>query len=95
MKAPEVHRRRCRGRAPRSGGPGQGLIEYALIACMVAVVVVAVLLTMGPQVGSVFSSASLGGAGGLFADCKPLPPGQSQGQGQQQSKAGWCPPGTG
>jgi len=75
--------------------PGQGLVEYALIVCMIALVVVAAMLTMGTQIGGIFSAASLGGVGGLFADCKPLPPGQGQGQGQQHSKAGWCPPGTG
>lgn len=34
---------------------GQGLVEYALILTLVAVVVIAVLLTLGPAVGMVFS----------------------------------------
>ncbi len=34
---------------------GQGLVEYALILVLVGVVVIAVLLTVGPQVGAVFS----------------------------------------
>lgn len=34
---------------------GQGLVEYALILVLVAVVVIAVLLTLGPTVGAVFS----------------------------------------
>ncbi len=34
---------------------GQGLVEYALILVLVAIVVIAVLLTLGPQVGKVFS----------------------------------------
>lgn len=35
---------------------GQGLVEYALILFLVAVVVIAVLALLGPQIGSVFSS---------------------------------------
>jgi pilus assembly protein Flp/PilA len=34
---------------------GQGLIEYALILVLVAVVVIAILTLLGPQVGNVFS----------------------------------------
>lgn len=34
---------------------GQGLVEYALILVLVAIVVIAVLLTLGPQIGQVFS----------------------------------------
>ena len=34
---------------------GQGLVEYALILAMVALVVFAVLLLLGPVVGNVFS----------------------------------------
>lgn len=34
---------------------GQGLVEYALILVLIAVVVIAVLLTLGPTVGEVFS----------------------------------------
>ena len=34
---------------------GQGLVEYALIILFVAVVVVAVLMTLGPFVGGLFS----------------------------------------
>ena len=35
---------------------GQGLVEYALILVLVAIVVFAVLLLLGPIVGNVFSS---------------------------------------
>jgi pilus assembly protein Flp/PilA len=35
---------------------GQGLVEYALILVLVAVVVIAILLMVGPVVGSVFSN---------------------------------------
>lgn len=34
---------------------GQGLVEYALILTLVAVVVIAVLALLGPSVGNVFS----------------------------------------
>ena len=33
---------------------GQGLVEYALILFLVAVVVIAILILLGPQIGSVF-----------------------------------------
>jgi len=35
---------------------GQGLVEYALILFLVAVVVIAILILLGPQIGSVFST---------------------------------------
>jgi pilus assembly protein Flp/PilA len=34
---------------------GQGLVEYALILVMVAIIVVVILALMGPAVGNVFS----------------------------------------
>lgn len=35
---------------------GQGLVEYALILVLVAIVVFAALMILGPIVGNVFSS---------------------------------------
>ena len=35
---------------------GQGLVEYALILVLVAVVVIAILTLLGPTIGNVFSS---------------------------------------
>ena len=35
---------------------GQGLVEYALILVLVAIVVIAILLVLGPAVGDVFST---------------------------------------
>lgn len=35
---------------------GQGLVEYALILVLVAVVVIAILTLLGPAIGSVFST---------------------------------------
>ena len=37
---------------------GQGLVEYALILVLVAVVVLAVLLILGPIIGNVFSEVN-------------------------------------
>jgi pilus assembly protein Flp/PilA len=39
---------------------GQGLVEYALILFLVAVVVIAILVLLGPQIGSVFSAVTKG-----------------------------------
>ncbi|MCS7286086.1 MAG: Flp family type IVb pilin [Anaerolineae bacterium] len=35
---------------------GQGLVEYALILVLVAIVVIAVLALLGPAIGNVFSA---------------------------------------
>ena len=37
------------------GEKGQGLIEYALILVLIAVVVIIVLRLLGPQLGNIFS----------------------------------------
>jgi pilus assembly protein Flp/PilA len=34
---------------------GQGLVEYALILVLVAIVVIAALMILGPLIGNVFS----------------------------------------
>ncbi|MCA9960379.1 MAG: Flp family type IVb pilin [Anaerolineales bacterium] len=39
----------------RSGQQGQGLVEYALVLVLVAVVIIAILTLLGPQIGNVFS----------------------------------------
>ena len=39
---------------------GQGLIEYALILVLVAIVVIAILALLGPQIGNVFSQINNG-----------------------------------
>ena len=39
---------------------GQGLVEYALILVLVAVVVLAVLLILGPIIGNVFTEINSG-----------------------------------
>jgi len=35
---------------------GQGLIEYALILVLVAIVVIAALMILGPMIGNTFSA---------------------------------------
>ncbi len=35
---------------------GQGMVEQALLLVLVAIVVIAVLMIMGPTIGNVFSS---------------------------------------
>ncbi len=44
---------------------GQGLVEYALILVLVAIVVIAALMVLGPIIGNVFSeiNSSLSGVG--------------------------------
>ena len=40
----------------RAQEEGQGLVEYALILVLVAVVVIAILTLLGPAIGNVFST---------------------------------------
>ncbi len=40
--------------APKEGG--QGLVEYALILVLVAIVVIAALMILGPIIGNTFST---------------------------------------
>ena len=35
---------------------GQGLVEYAIILALVAIVVIAVMRVLGPKIGSTFST---------------------------------------
>jgi pilus assembly protein Flp/PilA len=42
---------------------GQGLVEYALILVLVAVVVIAILAILGPQIGNIFSQVTNGLSG--------------------------------
>ena len=37
---------------------GQGLVEYALIRVLVAIVVIAALMILGPLIGNVFSKVN-------------------------------------
>ncbi len=39
---------------------GQGLVEYALILVLVAIVVIAILLLVGPQIANIFSRVTNG-----------------------------------
>ncbi len=44
----------------RFGERGQGLVEYSLIIALVAIVVIAILVLMGPQIGQIFSTITNG-----------------------------------
>ncbi|HLV98454.1 MAG TPA: hypothetical protein VKT82_07220 [Ktedonobacterales bacterium] len=44
----------------REAERGQGLVEYALIIALVAIVVIAILVLMGPQIGQIFSTITNG-----------------------------------
>jgi len=35
---------------------GQGLVEYAIILALIAIVVIAVMRLLGPQIGNTFST---------------------------------------
>ena len=45
-------------REQAEGIEGQGLVEYALILFLVAVVVIVILVFLGPRIGNVFSSVT-------------------------------------
>lgn len=44
----------------RGAERGQGLVEYSLIIALVAIVVIAILVLMGPQIGNIFSTITNG-----------------------------------
>ncbi len=52
---------------------GQGLVEYALILVLVAIVVIAALMILGPIIGNTFSTinASLNGTGANLNTNRP------------------------
>jgi Flp pilus assembly pilin Flp len=50
---------------------GQGLVEYALILVLVAIVVIAALLILGPTIGNVFGKAN-NSLSGLDAAAAPI-----------------------
>jgi pilus assembly protein Flp/PilA len=56
------------------------LVEYALILFLVAIVVIAILILLGPQIGSVFSAVTKGLSNTNPTCAHPNP-------------AGACPPG--
>lgn len=43
-------------RLPIAREEGQGLVEYGLIIFLVAIVVIAVLILVGPRIAAIFSS---------------------------------------
>ena len=53
-----IKKRRCFHMLFSPKEKGQGLVEYALILVLVAVVVLAVLLILGPIIGNVFTEVN-------------------------------------
>lgn len=39
----------------KDGQEGQGLMEYALVLVFIAVVIIAILTLLGPQIGNMYS----------------------------------------
>lgn len=56
LEFPIPFRKEVRDMKVRLTQKGQGLVEYALILVLVAIVVIAVLMLMGPVIGNTFSS---------------------------------------
>jgi len=46
----------CKPLGPEASRRGQGLVEYALILVLVAIVVIAALMILGPVIGNAFST---------------------------------------
>ncbi len=44
----------------KEGQQGQGLMEYALVLALVAVVVIAIITLVGPQIGNMYSRITHG-----------------------------------
>ncbi len=61
-----IRKKPRRGKVTPCRDPGQGLVEYALILVLVAVVVIAVLTLLGDEVATVFCTVtvSIGGSSG-------------------------------
>jgi pilus assembly protein Flp/PilA len=46
----------CNAQGGRGSQSGQGLVEYSLILVLVAIVVIAALMILGPIIGNTFST---------------------------------------
>ena len=61
----------------RVAASGQGLVEYALILALIAIVVIGVLTQLGGQTSQIFSSVNCTLAGGTQAQTSTTGPGSS------------------
>jgi pilus assembly protein Flp/PilA len=61
----------------RVAATGQGLVEYALILALIAIVVIGVLTELGGQTSQIFSSVSCTLDGGAVANTTTTGPGNS------------------
>jgi pilus assembly protein Flp/PilA len=66
------------GRVPTSG---QGLVEYALILALIAIIVIGVLTQLGGHTSQIFSSVACTLDGGAVASTSSSHPGNPQGGG--------------
>lgn len=77
-------------------GRGQGLVEYALILALVAIVTIGILTQLGGKASQVFSTVSCTLDGGAVASSSSSHPGNPQGGGggiqnnTQTSSNGGC-----
>ena len=67
--------------ASRLAEAGQGLVEYALILVLIAIVVIGVLTQLGGQTSEIFSSVACTLDGGAVASASSSHPGNPQGGG--------------
>ncbi|HEU5101299.1 MAG TPA: Flp family type IVb pilin [Roseiflexaceae bacterium] len=65
----------------RLAASGQGLVEYALILALIAIVVIGVLTELGGQTSQIFSSVGCTLDGGAVASSSSSHPGSPQGGG--------------
>ena len=52
--------RRKKGQKGQGNEKGAAIVEYALIIALVAVIVIAILIILGPQIGKIFSTITAG-----------------------------------
>ena len=76
-----IHKRVWQTTRDRLAASGQGLVEYALILALIAIVVVGVLTELGGQTSEIFSSVSCTLDGGAVASSNSSHPGNPQGGG--------------
>ena len=76
----------------RTAARGQGLVEYALILVLIAIVVIGVLTQLGGQTSEVFSTVSCALDGGTIATTihPGNPNGGGSGLGNNTSSTGGC-----
>jgi pilus assembly protein Flp/PilA len=80
-KAASTSQRVCDALARAQRACGQGLVEYALILALIAIVTIGVLTELGGKTSEVFSSVNCTLGGGAVASSSSSHPGNPQGGG--------------